>query len=296
MKHSTKLACLALSLFFIAPAHDAQAQKKWQSKREYLNEHGPSAPVRPALYPNISKDFLTALETFGVRPGMTLREAQAETAKWGARITQGDQSNLSDSAKPSPSNPYNQGHINGAFVYRTEPEQDYRGHPHIFHPQRPEAADPAGITLFTFPVDPLGDLKNPDNLIVYSVSTSARFVPAAGSKGVMPEAQFLSEGEKRLGHKLSMNTSSNRADCGYAVQDFTNRVIGIAEVLEPRPLPHLAAWKQCGTISLVQSVARNGFISDYRITHSDAALAERALNAFRVYGSEPRNAILQDRK
>jgi len=240
-------------------------------------------------YPAMSKDFLTALETLGVRPGMTLRQAQAAAAAWGATLQTAPHSNAQRVAGPDL--PYNREAIGQMFRYSVHAEKDYRGHPRTLNLENLEGNAGAGwTTVDVYPVDPRGDLYDPDNLVVYIVDTSVAFVrPSEGQRpsGVMSEAAFLAEGEKRLGHKLTLIDSNDRAACGFAFTDYIHRLVGFAGARQPRPMPHLEAWKQCGPISLAtyKKTADDG-LNSYRIVHADAALAERAWTSFRVFGSQ----------
>lgn len=299
---------VVLLIFIICGASGAMAQgqppvvpaKKYSSKREYLNDkeaHGGAAQPRLQHFPNMSRDFLTALETLGIRPGMSLAEANSIVASWGAYLGKEDQRNLSITAKPSPSNPYNQAHINGAFFYTARPKPDYRGHPFRYNLNKPDdIGHPAGVSVSVYPVNPLGDLEDPHNLVVYQVRGAVDFMPLTGTQGVMPVATFLDGGASRIGHALSDTRSGPRSGCGFAVQDYSKRVVSLAEVLKPRMPPYIEQWKACGIISLVEYAERQGYISEYRITHTDVTHAERAFNAFRVYGSELREAILRDQQ
>jgi hypothetical protein len=178
-------------LWAIANVQTAQAgsPSKSVTKREYLKQQGQSASA--VAFPSMSKDFLTALETLGVRPGMTLHQAQAEATKWGVTLVAEDNSN----AQPllSPSKPYNQLQYVHIFTYRAQAEKTYRGHPRLFDPTMPNKSWQPGITqVLVFPIDPVGDLYNPDNLIVYYIDTSVFFTGTSIlQKGVMSETQFL---------------------------------------------------------------------------------------------------------
>jgi len=205
------LLCAALLLAAESASAQGQSATSQPSKSEILrqqgNDNGRGASA-PRNYPLMSNDFLTGLEVLGVRPGMTLREAQAEAAKWGARLDKEDQSNLSEQAKPSPANPYNPRQITGAFVYNAYPGADYRGHPATFNPDTPVQKGRVGATsLIVYPVDPLGDLADPDNLIVYFVYSMVM----NGGAGVMSEAEFLTQGAQRAGQQLHTALSGNRA-------------------------------------------------------------------------------------
>ncbi|MEZ5891842.1 MAG: hypothetical protein R3C58_01640 [Parvularculaceae bacterium] len=274
---------LSMALAFGAQAQQPPGQPR--TKREYLQQH--PAVSKPA-YPMMSKDFLTGLETLGVRPGMTLPEARAAAAKWGAALEKEDQSNLSDNAKPSPANVYNPLHIAPAFTYRSVPDATYSGHPHVFDPDRPDQAWQAGATTVSvYPIDPLGDYEDPNNLIVYYVNTMVTFQgQRARTEGVMSKEAFFAEGEKRIGLKLSTAMTGDRAQCAFALKDYVQRMYYLAAAYEPKPQPYLEAWKACGPIAMVEPNYVGGGVFGYQIRHSDITIAERAYNAFRVYGSE----------
>jgi len=290
-------SCLPLRLVLLAfllhgafpHTSQAQAVRDRTTKREVLANATPSTPAA-ASWPAMSRDFLTALETLGVRPGMTLTQARAVAAQWGAALEKEDQRHLSVTARPSAANPYNHSHIVDTFTYRAVPDGGYRGHPRTFNPETPQVGFPPGsTTVMTFPLDPQGDLDSADNLIVYLVDASVSFTGAqAQQQGATTEARFLADGARLIGRPLQTSRSSNRADCGFAVPDYAQRVTALAGTPAPRDTPHLAAWKRCGAIAYVEFPARGGAVSNYRIWHADVTLAERAFNAFRTYGSQLR--------
>jgi hypothetical protein len=229
-----------------------------QSKREYLAQNPRAAPV--PRNPNASTDLISPLETLGVRPGMTLTATRAAAAQWGARI-----------GEP----------VAGGFNVNAEPDGPaYRG------PPPTQSTGVVGMRLF--PLDPTGDTNDSDRLVIYHVSLQlpGRVLRTTPDVPGLPLTELIAQGQQRLGRPLRVaNTTQtpNRADCAYAVPDYANRV-HVALNSEIRKLfPHLAAWKACGTISvLTQMTDRgDGLISGYTIVHSDAALAERAYTALR---------------
>ncbi|MBI1907247.1 MAG: hypothetical protein HYS20_13600 [Rhodocyclales bacterium] len=273
MNVKSRILAVLLGCALIAtPAAGAgQSATSRPSKAEWLRQQGrdnnnQAAAPAPAIYPRMSNDFLTGLEVLGVRPGMTLGEARAELETWGATLETGDRE---------------------LFVYYAHPGANYRGHPDAFNPDTPIQNGRAGMTtLFVYPVNPQGDIADPANLMVYFVHTK---VLSAGSRaGVMSEAEFLSQGQQRAGQKLHTAMSGNRAECGFLIPDYARRVAKLAGVDQPQTRAHLAAWKQCGTVAMVDIRKTGARVYGYLITYSDATLAERALAALRVSGAERR--------
>ncbi|MEZ5063439.1 MAG: hypothetical protein R3B81_01840 [bacterium] len=276
---------LGLLIFGLtAPARSGAEDRSRRSRRG----GPPPAGENAVSFPQMSREFLAALEALGVRPGMTLAEARAAAATWGARLEREDLSNLSESAKPSPANVYSPDAINRAFEYRSLPEPTYRGHPRSFDPDAPDQSWPAGaLDLLVFPIEPLGDLADPTNLVVYYVQTSVMWgSPRTKKEGVMSEVEFLRQGAERVGLELHTAMSGARSDCGFAIPDYVQRIVGLGGVPEPRTPENLPAWKACGTIVLVEPNRTGDNVYGYRVRYGDATLAERALEAFRVFGSE----------
>lgn len=237
-----------------------------QTKREYLAQN-PRTPPAPRN-PNASNDLVGSLETLGLRPGMTLTEARAAAAQWGASIPDPQTGNFTASAQPD--------------------GPAYRG------PAPVHSAGVVGMRLF--PLDPTGDATDPDRLIVYHVSLQlpARTLRTNPDVPGLPLADLLAQGQQRLGRPLRIaNTTQtpNRGDCAYAVPDYADRVHRALHAEIRKTYAHLPAWKACGTVSVLTQIADrgDGLISGYTIVHSDAALAERAYTALRAVANAQGN-------
>jgi hypothetical protein len=234
-----------------------------QTKREYLAQNPRPAPA--PRNPNAATDLISPLETLGIRPGMTLTEARAAAAQWGARI-----------GEP----------VAGGFNVGAEPDGPaYRG------PAPVHAVGVVGMRLF--PLDPAGDVNDSDRLVVYHVSLQlpARLLRTTPDVPGLPLAELLAQCQQRLGRPLRIaNTTQtpNRADCAYAVPDYANRVHVALNSEIRKQFPQLAAWKACGTVSVLTQITDrgDGLISAYSIVHSDAALAERAYAALREFARQ----------
>ncbi|MBW7946971.1 MAG: hypothetical protein H3C60_11150 [Sphingomonadaceae bacterium] len=290
-KSTEERKAIAAACGTTAPGAKSPAQPGPRSRREYIQQQQQASAASATEVAPV--DYLLALDALGIRPGMTLRQAQAEAVKRGATLRAADHSNLAATARPAPENPYNAQDVGRAFTYNAEAGAGYRGHTRTLNPDGSNGRALPGITVVSvFPVEPLGGHYDPDNLIVYDVATRVQFVGPAGQKGVMSEAQFLADGGKRIGRTLHTARTGNRPACGFAVQDYVVRVVAMAGALQPKPQPHLAAWKQCGSFTMVELSLNGDRVYGYGVHHADAGLAERAFNAFRTYGAQERNAIL----
>jgi hypothetical protein len=229
-----------------------------QTKREYLarNPRPAAAPANP----NASTDLLDAMDALGARPGMTLSEASAAVAQWGARVV------------PT-------GRTPDSFSYQAQPDgRAYRG-----PPRRGLAG---GLQLLAFPLDPRGDTTDPDRLIVYYVRYLLPGQPLSATDApALPLEALRTQGASRLGRTLHQPTpanAGNRADCAH-VEDYAQRMHRGLDAEIRRQYAELPAWKACGPVSVLTQVTDrgDGLITGYTIVHTDAALAERAYAALR---------------
>ncbi|MEZ5497907.1 MAG: hypothetical protein R3E77_00620 [Steroidobacteraceae bacterium] len=273
-----------VSLCVLATAHAQTPRSK--VSRTTLG----TAPATTKGFPNISGDFLAALDTLGIRPGMTLREADAAARRYGASVPAPKKENTD--YQFTRDMPYDGIHLE-VFSHSSEALPEFRGHALQLIADPPGPNGPGYVLILAFPRDPLGNVYDPDNQIIYRLETQIGRSGAQGrNEGLMSEAQFLSDAARRAG-RVSRSKGSDRAQCSFA-EEYARQVTARAGLLQSKPNPNLALYKSCGEQVIVQpSLDAAGKVFAYKVVRTDANLAERAYNAFRVYGSKLREAILR---
>jgi len=290
------LGLVLLSVAGVAPA-EVLAQRYTQDEvleaRKKALERRAGGPATVA-YPQMSTDFLTSLQLLGIRPGMTLREAKAAAEKWGAYVTARGPSDLQlarvyltrDTGDASGGASY--------FQFTTDAAPSYRGAGSVFIPGNERSAMPGGVTFQAYPLEPFGDIQDPDKLIVYFVQTQLR----GGNAGQISEADFVTRGRPLVGGTLIPRVSPrvNYKLCEFA--DYhAQRVLGLSQALDLQPQDRPSAWAECGDTTVVQfnGIDAQGLIRGYSVTRFDMTLARKAYEVFRQYGSEHRAAIYKAR-
>jgi hypothetical protein len=288
------LSFIVLSL--ASTAHQARAQG--YSQDAFLEARKQQLAARNKGSSNVgfaqmSTDFLTALQLLGIRPGMTLDEAKAAAEKWGAYVKGAGPTNLQlaqqyltrDAADASGGGIY--------FQFSTAATPDYRGAGALFIPGRERTSMPGVVGFKVYPLDPFGDILDPNKLIVYFVGTSLQ----GGSDGQISAADFVKRGAPLIGGTLIPRTSrvQNPALCEFA-DKYAERVLGYSQAVDLAPSNKPGAWPKCGDTTVVQFFKDpNGLIRGYNVNRFDLKLALKAYETFRQYGSEYRAAIYQAR-
>ncbi len=291
--------CIALLAAFAWQSADAQ-------RRSFKGQGTPKISYAYAT------DIVDAVDTFGLRTGMTLTEASSAAAAWGMDLSIPDDSGMDD------------GFIDGPgpdlFSLSATPNEKFRGFNAIVggHLQ---------AEVKVFPRDPSDDIRDPDNLIVYWITSSVRppynigttsippqtleqkpsgavikrggAVPSAGpAPGTITDIQrdaFFAQARQRFGDILDPETdgaNQNQAHCSNAANIARMAAArGISfRAGTPDPLlgaddnPVVAAWRLCGDgISLVAATLPDGRVRTVQVGRFDTALAEAAYQSFRQF-------------
>lgn len=264
------------------------AEQALKARQEAL-EMRKAGSARNVSLPNMSTDFLAALQTLGIRPGMTLRQATDAAAQWGAHVK--NEPGYSDLGMASRDLTRESSSSDAAFGYfrrHTTAMPNYRGAGSVFILGREREAMPGSVFVHVYPLDPFGDILDPDKLIVYYIVTSIR-----GGTEVMTEAEFSSRGAPLIGGKLILKTSKvhDSKSCEFA-ERHPEQIWRWAQTNNLPAQYQPAAWPKCGDTTVVQlHKGPNNKGAGYNVWRFDLSLARKAYETFSQYGSAYRASI-----
>lgn len=244
-------------------------------------------------YPQMSTDFMASLQLLGIRPGMTLTQAKAAAAKWGAFVKGLGPPDLQLAQQYLTRDSANAAGGKNYFEFATNAAPDYRGAPAVHIPGKERSAMPGVVAFKVYPLEPYGDIQDPDKLIVYYVATGLQSA-AAGQIG---EAEFLRRATPLVSGKLIPKISrlEDIKLCEFAGSRAT-RLLNYSQSVDRSSGNHPDTWPQCGDTTVVQYFKDvNGLIRGYNTERFDMTLARKAFAAFRQYGTEYRAAIYRAR-
>jgi hypothetical protein len=280
------IVAFLLSLTGLSPVAGAQnstMEQLLEARKKALEARSkPSAPTHPQM----STDFMTALQTLGIRPGMTVREARAAAQHWGAYVKSHGPTNLQQAQMFLTRDSSGIGGAAGYFSYHTEAAPDYRGAGNTFIAGNERAAMAGIVQLKVYPLEPFGDILDPDKLVVYYIETQLQ----SNATGVISEADFTQRGRKLISGNLILrsNRPRNLAQCEHA-DEHAKEAMGRSQALVLQPALRPASWPTCGDATVVRlDKDANGLARGYLVTRFDLALAAKAYETFAQYGSDYR--------
>jgi len=284
------LLAVLISLVVLTPLARAQGYSPadlLQARKKALEQRSQGSNVG---HPQMSTDFLTALQTLGIRPGMTLREAKAAAEKWGAYVTSGAPTDLQLARQYLTRDSPNASGGSSYFQFSTAATANYRGAGQIFIAGEERSSMAGAVQFHVYPLEPFGDIQDPDKLIVYFIKTDLQ----GGDEGQISEAEFVRRGAPLVGGTLIPRTSPrvNRKLCEFANR-HAEMAFGFSQSIDLPPENQPSAWATCGDTTVVQCNGKDakGLVRGYSVVRFDMCLARKAFEAFHQYGSDYRAGV-----
>jgi hypothetical protein len=295
MRNYLKILAFVVTLLPLADlsrgawAQNSTMEQLLEARKKALESRSKSSASSAPAYPQMSTDFMTTLQTLGIRPGMTVREARAAAQQWGAYVKSHGPTNLQQAQMFLTRDSSGIGGAAGYFSYHTEAAPDYRGAGNTFIPGNERAAMPGIVQLKVYPLEPFGDILDPDKLVVYYIETQLQ----NAATGVIGEADFVKRGRKLIGGNLIVRSKRprNLALCEHA-DEHAKEAMARSQVVDLRAALRPAAWPTCGDATVVRlDKDADGLARGYLVTRFDLALAAKAYETFAQYGSDYRAAM-----
>ena len=297
MKRIPMGICIALLATFV-----------WQTADARAHTFEPRSPKIDHAY---ATNIVDAVDTFGLRTGMTLAEASRAAAAWGMDLSLPDETVMHGGFIDGPSP--------DLFKLIATPNDKFRG----FNSMGSTGERTA--TVRVFPRDPSKNIRDPDNLIVYWITSTTEPPVDYGSSAQPPKIDRKPSGAvmKRGGAGPNAGPTPGtiddiQRDAFFAqarqrfgdIQDFEtdganqnpshcSNAVGIPSLApargisyragKPDPLgtddnPVVKAWRPCGdVISLGAGTLPDGRVRSTRVDRFDTELGEAAYQSFRQF-------------
>lgn len=236
--------------------------------------------------PNVRQDIVLFADTLGIRPGMTLAEAQVKAASLGAEITS------LEPLKAALSNNFVGGPAPELFRRLVRLSHNVMGPPFIGSTTPVEV----GLTLWVFPRDPRVDAFSETNLVIYDIMMYFNFRTRRQDNDVQTSKEFVTNANVRFGpfkDETRRQVDAAFSSCMDALLVFENaaqraslRSIGGETEYDQFPQT-VAAGRKCRRLDYLTPQERAGQFSGAVIRRFDFSLAEEALLALtKIVGHE----------